>query len=336
MLGYHFLVDNRGMWGANAKTLFGEHLVSPFRYGWLGVEFFFVISGFVICMSAWGRPLSKFFTSRVVRLMPAYLFAMLLTAAVLTLWPMASRPIQLRQVLLNTAMLNEFFHVPGVDNVYWTLFVELKFYIVFAVLVAFGLTYKRVFAFCAVWALAALYSHYLGPAAVLQLTEAGYAPYFIFGIGLYLLYRNGPNLLVFGLVLVSLILCVATLELHVKPHNTKFVAISYQTATLIFLFFGLVMIAVSLHWFTWLRWRGLVVVGALTYPLYLLHNQLSRVIVSRLRDTVHHVLLLALLLTVMLLLAYAVHRIVERPLSHKLKAGLDRAFTQISAPASSK
>lgn len=25
-------------------------------YGWIGVEIFFVISGFVVCMSCWGRP----------------------------------------------------------------------------------------------------------------------------------------------------------------------------------------------------------------------------------------------------------------------------------------
>src|SRR5262245_4894238 len=32
-------------------------------YGCLGVQFFFVISGFVICMSSWGRTLGDFFRS---------------------------------------------------------------------------------------------------------------------------------------------------------------------------------------------------------------------------------------------------------------------------------
>uniref|UniRef100_A0AAU2VA93 Integral membrane protein n=1 Tax=Streptomyces sp. NBC_00003 TaxID=2903608 RepID=A0AAU2VA93_9ACTN len=35
---------------------------------------FFLISGFVICMSCWGKPLGDFFVSRVVRLYPAYWF----------------------------------------------------------------------------------------------------------------------------------------------------------------------------------------------------------------------------------------------------------------------
>lgn len=33
-------------------------------YGSLGVQFFFLISGFVICMSSWGRSTGDFFRSR--------------------------------------------------------------------------------------------------------------------------------------------------------------------------------------------------------------------------------------------------------------------------------
>src|SRR6188474_872611 len=70
VLCYHVFVDNRGAWGTEAGQLFGDTIVRVSRYGWMGVEFFFVISGFVICMSCWGRSVADFFTSRVTRLVP--------------------------------------------------------------------------------------------------------------------------------------------------------------------------------------------------------------------------------------------------------------------------
>src|SRR5690349_17773865 len=42
------------------------------RYGYLGVDLFFLISGFVVLLSAWDRTPRSFLVSRVVRLYPAY------------------------------------------------------------------------------------------------------------------------------------------------------------------------------------------------------------------------------------------------------------------------
>lgn len=42
------------------------------RYGYLGVDMFFTISGFVVLLSAWGRRPLDFVISRITRLYPAY------------------------------------------------------------------------------------------------------------------------------------------------------------------------------------------------------------------------------------------------------------------------
>src|SRR5712692_76407 len=52
------------------------------RYGYLGVDMFFVISGFVVLLSAWGRRPHEFVISRIVRLYPAYWVAVTITAIV--------------------------------------------------------------------------------------------------------------------------------------------------------------------------------------------------------------------------------------------------------------
>ncbi|MFD6812242.1 acyltransferase family protein, partial [Streptomyces anthocyanicus] len=74
VVAFHYTALGAEAWDRPAWTVFPE--VSRFTsYGYLGVQLFFVISGFVICMSAWGRPLKAFFVSRVIRLYPAYWFA---------------------------------------------------------------------------------------------------------------------------------------------------------------------------------------------------------------------------------------------------------------------
>ena len=52
-------------------------------FGYLGVELFFLISGFVILMSVWNRAPGAFGVSRVVRLFPAYWFSVVLAMIVL-------------------------------------------------------------------------------------------------------------------------------------------------------------------------------------------------------------------------------------------------------------
>ncbi|MGO4424485.1 acyltransferase family protein, partial [Streptomyces sp. MCAF7] len=68
-------------WGSSPREQFPT-ASTYFAYGCLGVQIFFVISGFVICMSGWGRPLRSFFASRVSRLYPAYWAAILIVTAV--------------------------------------------------------------------------------------------------------------------------------------------------------------------------------------------------------------------------------------------------------------
>ncbi|NJP77312.1 acyltransferase, partial [Streptomyces sp. AA8] len=60
-------------------------------YGWLGVEAFFLISGFVICMSCWGRTPAQFAVSRIVRLFPLYWAVVLIIVAAGTVTVLAGQ-----------------------------------------------------------------------------------------------------------------------------------------------------------------------------------------------------------------------------------------------------
>ncbi|MFC7012675.1 acyltransferase family protein [Streptomyces viridiviolaceus] len=295
-------------------------------YGWIGVEIFFVISGFVICMSCWGRTPRQFFVSRVIRLYPAYWFAVAFTTAVLIAVPGVWERLRLREVLLNLTMLQSGSAVPNVDGVYWTLWSELRFYLLFLVVVAMGLTYRRVVVFCCVWGAAAM----LAPVSDLHLLELVANPdgawYFIAGLALYLMHRFGQDLLLWGILAMAWLM--GQLELGNRIEEVERVS-GWRGSVVIFTAFLLFMVAVALGYTDRIRWKWLVTAGALTYPLYLIHYVAGTTLINRLRDTMDARLLVAVIIAGFLVLSWLVHRCVERPVSRLLKGGLDTSFARL-------
>lgn len=300
-----------------------------FAYGCLGVQIFFVISGFVICLSGWGRTLRAFVASRVSRLYPAYWAAILLVTAVFALPWVAYKALPPSEVLTNLTMLQQPLGVDRVLGVCWTLWAEMRFYALFALCVILpGATRGRVVLFCAGWTLAAALAQTAHEPFLNTVLMPEYAPFFIGGIGLYLLHRYGArDPIAWAIVLVSWLIGqhYAVERLWHSPSVTAF---SYRSTTgiiaVITLGFALVA-AVALGKLHWANWRWLTVAGALTYPFYLVHEHLGWVVVRALHHGIGLPSYATLPLTValMLLLAWVLHRFVERPLTPVLKRSID-------------
>ncbi|MET7689962.1 acyltransferase [Streptomyces sp. NPDC005483] len=295
-------------------------------YGWIGVEIFFVISGFVICMSCWGRTPRQFFTSRVIRLYPAYWFAIVFTTAVLIALPGVWDRLRTRDILLNFTMLQSGSGVMNVDGVYWTLWSELRFYLLFLIVVWSGLTYRKVVVFCCVWGAAAM----LAPISELPLLELVANPegawYFIAGLSLYLMHRFGQDLLLWGILAMAWLM--GQRELGIRIDEVEHVS-GWRGSVTIFTVFLLAMVAIALGATDRIRWKWLVTAGALTYPLYLMHYAAGTVLINRLRDTMDARLLIASVIAGFMLLSWLVHRFVERPVARLLKRGLDTSFARL-------
>jgi peptidoglycan/LPS O-acetylase OafA/YrhL len=110
-----------------------------FDLGKIGVIVFFAISGFVIPLSLRKREntVSKFLISRFFRLYPAYWLSIGL--ALYFLFYLQAIPIPVRTAVINVTMLQQFFGVPNVIDAYWTLQIELVFYITCLVLFLYGI-----------------------------------------------------------------------------------------------------------------------------------------------------------------------------------------------------
>ncbi|WP_326618900.1 acyltransferase [Streptomyces decoyicus] len=300
-----------------------------FAYGCLGVQIFFVISGFVICLSGWGRTLRAFIASRVSRLYPAYWAAILLVTAVFALPWVAFEALAPSEVLTNLTMLQQPLGVDRVLGVCWTLWAEMRFYALFALCVVLpGATRRRVVLFCAGWTLAAALSQAAHQPFLDTVLMPEYAPFFIGGVGLYLLHRYGArDPIAWAIVLVSWLIGqhYAVAGLWHAPSATAF---SYRSTAVIIavvtLGFALVA-AVALGRLHWANWRWLTVAGALTYPFYLVHEHLGWVVVRALHHGIGLPSYATLMLTValMLLLAWVLHRFIERPLTPVLKRSID-------------
>jgi exopolysaccharide production protein ExoZ len=104
-------------------------------FGWVGVEIFFVISGFVIANSANGASPIAFARSRVLRLYPAVWVCALITLAA---WVFIDGEAlqHLWRELFNSITL--WIQGPWIDGVYWSLAVEMVFYALIFLLLAVG------------------------------------------------------------------------------------------------------------------------------------------------------------------------------------------------------
>lgn len=101
--------------------------------GWVGVQIFFVISGFVIANSAERTSPFAFLRSRVIRLAPAIWICATLTLSVYVLVKGLDGGVA--KEYIRTVFLPAFPDGPWIDSVYWTLVVEIVFYaIIFALL----------------------------------------------------------------------------------------------------------------------------------------------------------------------------------------------------------
>lgn len=325
VLAFHYFIAFASVWGDRPAELFPA-ISTISGLGILGVELFFMISGFVILMSIWGRGLGAFALSRLVRLFPAYWVSVAVTAAVygLTAATALDPKLSLGEYGVNLTMLQRAFGVYDANGVYWSLWVELRFYVLISILVITGVTLNRCLAFMGVWLLAAGFFAGSEEAWVELVVMPKYAAYFVGGMAFFLMTRFGPRLVLWCLAGISGGLAVSSALDRVAGRIEKvgYAAMPVPEWAVVATVVGfyLLMAMVALGWLRWLRRRGLVVLGALTYPLYLFHTTAAVLIVPALRDTLPPPLTALVTVLAAMAFSYLVYRVAERPLQEFVKS----------------
>lgn len=286
--------------------------VGPLLVAAQGVELFFAISGFVIMMTLERSTPRQFVASRISRLYPAYWFAVIITFGVVSAAGLQGLTVRPTEALINLTMLQSYVGVPHVDGVYWTLAVELAFYVQCAALWYSGLLKeRRAPVTLAVWLLLSTGISILlriGPHVFL--TGAGeqafpYIPLFIAGIAVLRIHR-GAGLSMYLLLLgCGIALAVLSVWYPIPPYSIVYAGVLL----------------------TVLRWRPrmmsarvLVFLGEISYGLYLIHEFIGySIILGMMRIGVSRPLATTAAVAAAFALACLITFAVDKPLRRPLR-----------------
>jgi len=337
---YHYLF--RGWKADNMSDVSFGALGEYFRYGYLGVDVFFIISGFVIFLSINKFSVYRFVRSRISRLYPAYWIAVLLTFLVCLFFGRDRFDVSFSQLSFNMTMLNGFFGIKNIDGVYWILLFEIKFYSLIVFYLVISKYIKQVKNTDYFWCTWLLFS--LLYVLLIQFLDSNifilklfnfflffkFSHYFIAGCVFYLISKNGLR----TKYLIDLALCFL---ISVYWANEKVILFEakYGTnfsiefiSTIIFLFFMFFLLLVN-NKLPFLNKTFFINLGILTYPLYLIHQNIGFILFNNLNTYVDKYVLLVSISLMMLILSFFISKIIEEKLGAFLRNEIDKIYTYV-------
>ncbi len=294
-----------------------------FDLGDLGVAVFFVLSGFVMALTVQKSTVNskfaaKFILRRLVRLAPPYYFAIAIT---LLLIVVKSKVLHTEFIMVSTQdiwahafFLQDFLSIPQIGTVFWTLCIEVQFYIAFIIIIwsadqaekllnfrngrlfivtissAIALIWAFQFETDPIWAggfIGFWYSFLAGVLVSLALPENNLSRKIAFGYFMLLAIASivTQSMFIFAVVITSLLLIAAGIKGKMNE---------------------------------WLNWRWIQSLGLISYSLYLLHNSISGASFSILKKVlpeglVFEIFELIIVIGVCLVFSWIAYIISERP-----------------------
>jgi peptidoglycan/LPS O-acetylase OafA/YrhL len=292
-----------------------------FSLGVTGVDLFFIISGFVILMTI--RKANRwqdFAVSRISRIYPTYWTCVTLTAIFCLLTQHLGLKWFLARYVCNMTMFQSYFNMTDIDGPYWTMIVEMLFYI-FMLAVFLFKKLNRIELICSVLLIPVIvYAKWL-PGFSPSLTQIlgtrlpliNHFPLFFAGILFYQIKFHKAH---WGrYLMLGVCFGVSLLLFRSGGKSNGFVSLNQYVSMLSAYFILFLLYVHGLLGF--IVNRVTLWLGSVSFSLYLIHQYLGLyILIPFAKDRLNLNQLCSsflVALPVVLFLAWAIHRLVEKP-----------------------
>jgi len=284
------------------------------NWGPLGVDIFFLISGFVIPISLERYNWKQFLVQRFLRLYPTYFVAFLFVAFLLLLssYYFDNTFLYSVKILLIHAILGgrEWMNIPIIDTVIWTLEVELKFYFLSALFIVL-FHKKSLYIFCIPVVLSLVIYYYLP--TYLTLIHVVYMY-----IGTVFYYHFKAHITTFQAMALTVMIFTLFSLLYLVL-GKGFLSLEYLNQMVCNGIYALLIFTIAYILRENFRYnKYLAFVSGISYPFYIIHSVSGYILMAILGDF-GLAIFISMPLTLLFLIgiAYALHIWIEMP-SQKL------------------
>ena len=303
---YHYTTRYGEIYGYSVEPAF------RFDIGGYGVQLFFIVSGFVIFLTL-DKTVNAvdFIISRLSRLYPTYWVAVILTFSVVYFLSLPGRTVGVKTAMVNLTMLQEWLGVGSVDGVYWTLAVELSFYMLMFVLFVTKKMEKITF-ISIIWLCIIILAEYLEVKQSIKIHEVirlmlllDFGNLFIAGIMFYkLMQKNRAS---------SYLILVMSLIVEYYLHGNSVILMS--------IYFCIFLLFIK-GYLTILSAKPLVFLGVISYSLYLIHQNIGYIVIQKLEanDLATPFSIITIPLVVSISIATLMQKYIEKPSLRVIRA----------------
>lgn len=288
------------------------------KYGYLGVELFFLISGFVILYSTQNRTAWEFIKKRFIRLYPMFWLGLITIFVVANLPFWSNKGPDFGKFLWNLTMIPTAFGMHWLDEAHWFLMRELQFYLVIIVVLALGLGKRlpQIFPWWAiviciwnlfnlprfeVWYFSGYFALLTGGAIIFSIREWGATKLRI--VGLLAAYICAMDTRMSKAIWLG--------EHRSATYNKYVIGMIVTTAFLLIL--ATLSSRVSNFSFKWAA-----IAGAITYPLFLIHGRLGLLTLQNLGSESNKFYLYPTIVISLIIVAYTLLKLEKKLLSFRL------------------
>ncbi|WP_303317681.1 acyltransferase [Flavivirga abyssicola] len=303
---FHFTHNYRLTFGYDFSEKF------DFIYGHYGVQLFFVISGFVIFMSLHNvKSVGDFLFKRFLRLYPTYWLCLILTIIIVSTNNIPGFQFTVKEKIMNFSMFQGLFNIKNIDGSYWSLLPELLFYLLMAMIYRFKLM-SRIIYVSVIWLLLIIASTFKHSLLDIFL-NLRFGMFFLAGIQFYRIRFEKDSLY------EHLIIFGCLLSIYIVRKDLEY----FLFSILIFGFFYLFIY----NKLSFLNTKLFLFLGFISYPLYLLHQNIGYIIIYLLQQKgVNEYLSILIAIAISILFAWIISKYFEKKIIKKIKISISLIF----------